>query len=888
VNARVYLNSSTNSATSRIDGGGFSPPSVRAYSDIILRFRLAREIEGESVPDDREVDSVTARVGYQDSAPTAGTVTLDITFGDDTVTTAALAYDATAAQVQTAINTALDGSSLDALHPATVEQREEGYFIVFNDPSQTVTVEAGSNRLWPMSFVNATRQSWDGGWATVLNYRQTAVGEAASAEETVPPVPSVTREQLGSTEDGVSINEVQKITLDPAYAGGTWRFVWDGVKGAILPGFPTVEQLQTALDALAPTGGVFTLIPIEDGVLFEFAGSMAGEAQVLMTTEEFTAPPTEWLVKIPTDTAAMRTMMAGAGTSGEIELPLDVEVTVLDDDAPEGEQKLNFPFLINFTRPVGDGTRNVSANLDYTQPLSRTSNRPFSTNSLVVGNRARRFTIGDDAATSFVLPHNLGSLTGAFTVNASTDVCTKAGHDLHNGDPVTLSTSGTLPAGLSAGGTYYVINATTDTFKLALTPNGTAVDITDTGSGTHTVTVADGTTDVVFVEVWEAAGLKRRISPEDYTVAITTDDSVTVSGFASTPTAGQYKVVVMTAGRPATYQAHTHTIAEVLLLQAALDSLNSRVTALEGSAGNLAAINAGALTSGTITQSLGQYWVIPGATEAVEAPESLVGWKPFAIEGSPLAATRLLPAVHLAAASVEALPSPLPRASATYVDRVFTTSTARTDFPGGGLLAGDHAACDGRAWYRVARIGSETSWYPQAETLELFRFAITEDELVTRSVLDLQLGIETAIFTADERPRTRRTGATWTLLVEHGVATSESSPATTGANLDDYFASPTTMLSHTFRLSEVPRIGRYGIQITRSGTGDITAVATKFFKSVACAAPASANFAIRGMLVRPDVENLPSDPRGLRAVRGFDVGADGRPDPTLGKYTIAS
>jgi hypothetical protein len=139
----------------------------------------------------------------------------------------------------------------------------------------------------------------------------------------------------------------------------------------------------------------------------------------------------------------------------------------------------------------------------------------------------------------------------------------------------------------------------------------------------------------------------------------------------------------------------------------------------------LSAINSVTLTRGNITQSLGQYWVIPGATEAVVDPGSLVGWKPFALEGSPLAATRLLPAVHLAAASVEALPSPLPRASATYVGRVFTTATARADFPGGGLLAGDHAACDGRAWYRVARIGSETSWYPQAETLELFRFAIT-------------------------------------------------------------------------------------------------------------------------------------------------------------------
>jgi segregation and condensation protein B len=39
---------------------------------------------------------------------------------------------------------------------------------------------------------------------------------------------------------------------------------------------------------------------------------------------------------------------------------------------------------------------------------------------------------------------------------------------------------------------------------------------------------------------------------------------------------------------------------------------------------------------------------------------------------------------------------------------------------------------------------------------------------------------------------------------------------------------------------------------------------------------------------RGDVEDTPTDPRGLIAVRGFDVGADGLPDTTLGRYTITS
>jgi hypothetical protein len=885
VNARVYLNTSTNSATSRIDGGGFSPPPIRAYSDVIVRFRLSREIEGEAVPDDRPILGVSARIGYQDAEPTAGTVTLDLTLDGDTVTTAALAYNATATQVATAINTALDGSDLDALHPCTVESLTEGYRIIFADPTQTVTVEAATNKLWPLSFVNADLVAFDGGWSTILAYRQTAVAETASAEVTVPPIPTVIREQLGATTDGIAINEVQLIELSPSYAGGTFKLVWSGVKSGILPGFPSLDQLQAVLDALAPAGGIFNLIPIETGVLVEFAGSMAGESQALMTTEEFTPPPVEYLVKLPTDTQAMRTMMAGAGTDGEIDLPMDIRVLVDDSDAPDEEQELNFPMELNFTRPVSDGNRNVSANLDYTQPLSRTNNAPFSPNALLVGNRARRFTIGDGVATSFVLPHNLGSLTGAFTA-ATTDICTKTGHNLHNGDPVTLSTTGTLPAGLSAGGTYFIVSATTDTFKLSLTPGGAAIDITSAGTGTHTVTVADGTTDVVFVEVWEAAGLMRRVSPEDYTVAITTADSITVSAFATTPTAGQYRVIVQTAGRPATYQAHTHTIPEVTGLQAALDAVNARLLALE--AGNFPG-NAPAPTSrlaGMITRYLPRVWKIPRARTLPADPGTLRDWNAFA-EGSPLRDLRLLPAVHVASSGIEVLAPILPAPDATYRGRVFYSAIERLDFPGGTLPAGAYAACDGRDWYRVRRESdSESSWYPTLFEVELFRLSISPDELALRTRLELAFGFEAALLAPLRRPGERRAAGRYSLIIERGVRSRDASPGTTGSNIDTHFTEAVILAQHDFDITEVPVSKRFGISISRSGAGVIAAEVTNMMSPMTVSPPASADFVLRARLARPDFEDLPLDARGVLPIRGLDVGLDGKAESTLGIYTI--
>lgn len=76
---------------------------------------------------------------------------------------------------------------------------------------------------------------------------------------------------------------------------------------------------------------------------------------------------------------------------------------------------------------------------------------------------------------------------------ATTDVCTSYTHGLRNGEKVQLASTGTIPTGLTIGIYYYVQVLTADTFKLALTPTGTPIDITGTGSGTHYVVTPNTT-----------------------------------------------------------------------------------------------------------------------------------------------------------------------------------------------------------------------------------------------------------------------------------------------------------------------------------------------------------------------------------------------------------
>jgi hypothetical protein len=81
-----------------------------------------------------------------------------------------------------------------------------------------------------------------------------------------------------------------------------------------------------------------------------------------------------------------------------------------------------------------------------------------------------------------------------FTANPSTDTFTAPAHGMSNGKRVRVTSTDHLPDGLGAGNYYFVIGATTNTFQLAATSGGSAVDVTAPGAGTHTV-ISDGTTE---------------------------------------------------------------------------------------------------------------------------------------------------------------------------------------------------------------------------------------------------------------------------------------------------------------------------------------------------------------------------------------------------------
>mgnify|MGYP005817360219 CR=1 FL=1 len=107
-----------------------------------------------------------------------------------------------------------------------------------------------------------------------------------------------------------------------------------------------------------------------------------------------------------------------------------------------------------------------------------------------------------DGSTTFNLPDWRGMFSRytvdipdlEFTADAGTDELTTASNHRYyrNGIPVRVSSTTTLPTGLSASTTYYTIYVDADEIQLATSYAnalaGTQINITGAGSGTHTIT----------------------------------------------------------------------------------------------------------------------------------------------------------------------------------------------------------------------------------------------------------------------------------------------------------------------------------------------------------------------------------------------------------------
>lgn len=357
------------------------------------------------------------------------------------------------------------------------------------------------------------------------------------------------------------------------------------------------------------------------------------------------------------------------------------------------------------------------------------------------------------------------------------------------------------------------------------------------------------------IEVRENLSGGRLLGRTEYHVAIDSADQVTVT-FATAPASNSLVVVLTTAGPASAFQAHTHTIGQIVGLQAALDALGARVSVLED-----------LLPTGTLVRRD----VAIGNMAALEIPDRFLlypsarlapDFDPSSFAGTITAeALRalprppgLLPAIHDATVTTFSggtLPSP------TEGNVYQNIGTAKVLLPGGlgrrssFVEVDGFAGYDGRAWYRMTRgAATSKSYFPTDFELELIPpITFESDTWAAGQRFLLEFDLDLALFRAT-------TNAQWFLVIEHGTMPSETSPATTTTNLQDVVWDATPLLAQRIIVSSLRQKRHFGCLINRDAEDAITA--EKLIQSAwsaADATPATPAFAVRVRLTRFDTEN---------------------------------
>lgn len=81
---------------------------------------------------------------------------------------------------------------------------------------------------------------------------------------------------------------------------------------------------------------------------------------------------------------------------------------------------------------------------------------------------------------------SVSAVSSAGLVTEASDTINITSHGLTDGTQVSYSSTGSAIGGLTSGNKYFVVSSATNSFKLSLTSGGSAINLTDDGTGTHT------------------------------------------------------------------------------------------------------------------------------------------------------------------------------------------------------------------------------------------------------------------------------------------------------------------------------------------------------------------------------------------------------------------
>ena len=762
------------------------PPLVEGDAVTLAVRLLDLDAAGSLVEVRRNVRSMKASIGPvagSAAVPAGGAFTLKI--GEGGAESDSLWPGSSAAEVKAAIEglAALSGYGGS---PVVVGLAARGIWLVKFDHAGAVPLQVHTNRLDPVSFVRVRAYEHAGVWWHELRLVMAPIAFTDAFESVLADAPSISTVRDGSTEvvglEVRYINEIQALYVPPEYRG-TYALSYEGRETEFLGVDAGIEEIAAALNDLYDDGKTRFLVtvPKANTAYIEFTGDLKGtdldEIQVVPGPVE----GGDMTFSLNLATAECQAALRAGDFLGLLELELEI--------GEDGEEELPGKIVTAFREPV---TVVREANydelatrqqIDWLRPPQPTDYVPFTPDQIITGSQHWVGTIGDGAATTIVVAHNLGT------------------RDLH----------------------------------LTLREN-------------------DGTGLVV--------------EPVAYDVEIDSDDAITLK-FAVAPALNGIRATISTAGPVSAFQAHTHTMGQIDGLEELLTELTGRVAVLEEVLP--------AAQPGYVSPDAGEIkFDIPDLVEIFPgrfAPDAKLEEDLAKIVVAELPRPGgLLPAIH--DASVANLSTILTggviAAASGHTGAVFVNDTGATFVVPGGMgrrslkiRSNEHLGSDGRVWYAVDRQGATTSYHPRDFERELFLVAVNENMLRVGRALHLELEIAARLITPDAFRLTR---AQWVVELQVGTVPQQTGGGE-GENLSDIAWESTASLSQRIVLTNAVSHHKLGLTIRRSAGGIECDRMLYGAWTGGAHAPASANFALRGRLLRFDTENSQPDPRGFVAVK---------------------
>ena len=345
-----------------------------------------------------------------------------------------------------------------------------------------------------------------------------------------------------------------------------------------------------------------------------------------------------------------------------------------------------------------------------------------------------------------------------------------------------------------------------------------------------------------------------------YSVQTSTSQSVIVTNKGSATTTPGWAVMISSAGPTSVFQAHTHTIAQVVSLQDSLNALTNRMSAIE-----------------TILPELGSVGVstttVPYLIPVQERSEVLFTTADFAIDSGIVTVSSLISTPYLLRAlsvTVGTAPSTA-LITATTMDIVSSyTSGLDIEIPRIGIMPGRKLP-SGQAYvgseatrglvYEVNRYQANKTYYPSAYERTVFEVSVNDKMFRPNQTLS---------FNFDIAAQTKNATAAvqWWVIVDVGEVTTASTPVTQSANITGITYNSTPILAQPIVVVSQLQRHQFGIEVIATATTNSVVmsanqIAYGLASSAVSAAPSGRNFVLRGRLANFDVADNFSDPRGF-------------------------